>query len=87
MCRKETEIFKLEPGAEIERKLSSMFSKFQACYGFLCLRRWFKLDGIFNVDIKQAFKLIGSTLETIHRIHGLIMKSRILYLKSKTCDY
>ena len=69
MCRKETEIFKLEPGAEIERKLSSMFSKFQACYGFLCPRKWFKLDGIFNVDIKQAFKLIGFTLETIQRIH------------------
>ena len=35
-------------------KLSSLF---QAYYDFRRLRQWFKLDGIFNVDIKQADSL------------------------------
>ena len=50
----ETEILMLELGVEIELKPSSLFSQFQAFYDFRRLRKWFKLDRILNVDIKQA---------------------------------
>ena len=54
---------------DIELKLSSLFSSFQTCYDFRHLREWFKLDEIFNVDIKETFQLIGFTHKTIHEIH------------------
>ena len=50
----ETEILMLELGVEIELKPSSLFGQFQTCYDFRSLRKWFKLDRILNVDIKQA---------------------------------
>ena len=54
MCQMETEILMLELGVEFELKPSSLFSQFQAFYDFRRLRKWFKLDRILNVDIKQA---------------------------------
>ena len=54
MCQMETEILMLELGVEIELKPSSLFGQFQTCYDFRSLRKWFKLDRILNVDIKQA---------------------------------
>ena len=50
----ETEILMLELGVEIELKPSSLFSQFETFYDFRSLRKWFKLDRILNVDIKQA---------------------------------
>ena len=72
MCRKETERVILELDAEIELKLSYLFRSFQACYDFRRLRGWFKLGGIFSIDIKQAFKLIGFIYEAINGIHWFI---------------
>ena len=69
MCRKESQILILELDVEIELKLYYLFRSFQACYDFRRLRGWFKLDGIFSIDIKQAFKLIGFIYETINGNH------------------
>ena len=63
------EILIWELDVETELKLSYLFRLFQACYDFRRLRGWLKLDGIFSIDIKQAFKLIGFIYKTINGIH------------------
>ena len=76
----------LELNVEILLTFFSLFSQFQACYDFCRIKKTLKLDGIFNIDIKEDFQLIGFTYKIIDGIDQLIIKSRILHIKCKTWD-